>query len=591
MVEDNSTKLSRPTTPVRVRPPVVRLAKGSLLWSVLFTINLITAPLKAYLSESLPWDVPLAISANATEQTAALRAIYNSHMDSSPPTNWTFARRGPTYTLRTSLAALPLHAIAPADCIDLVLQAFPAAVFYAPNMRRFVCDILARNASDRDYAHSSQCCQARMAGSVIADICLWFELLPPNDASLTPVPLAYLGTHNRESSAWTWSKWWARWFLVAFMVHFTWRHYFKHVVALWRNLDVQTMLQAQMSPRCLLAPHTTICFHVGDPSSIVFCHPFVGAMFALDFVCGAEYIGLACARVSQVEDLGQFCLGCLYGSRVVWFGYCALQVAMFVMKRLRLNRRVAPVDSGILALAAACYVGPVFYVLSNTYAAKLFYIMWSIQLPKDQDSGIDVTAACVATASVLGTLPLTYGLMQPWVNKWSRRGRVECVTLAVHRKRSSGQAHRPTLGTPTWLDWKLRLATLCSPRRQDRRLSGENDRHVGGSVYFVYDVHPRYKVHPMVCQRSTDCLISVKCGDRGHGGITTVRLSLFNHVAFLHDEPALAIQTCPGHHDNTHAGYFSTETCGAHDSTPSLLDQPSPIVYHPPSTGCGVWTI
>ncbi|RHY24967.1 hypothetical protein DYB32_008589 [Aphanomyces invadans] len=115
-------------------------------------------------------------------------------------------------------------------------------------------------------------------------------------------------------------------------------------------------------------------------------------MFALDFVCGAEYIGLACARVSQVEDLGQFCLGCLYGSRVVWFGYCALQVAMFVMKRLRLNRRVAPVDSGILALAAACYVGPVFYVLSNTYAAKLFYIMWSIQLPKDQDSGIDVTA-------------------------------------------------------------------------------------------------------------------------------------------------------------------------------------------------------
>ncbi|KAF0716989.1 hypothetical protein As57867_002548, partial [Aphanomyces stellatus] len=139
--------VSRPSTTPTAGDGPVRVTYNwmSLFWSTLFLLNLALMPLKAYISETFPWNVPPTspdFSFTAFDETTVvmLQSLASVH---SP-----FARDAVAYSLQYTLE-LPNDGVIDHDeCIGHML-AFPGAALFGPGIRQFACAYLAHNASIR----------------------------------------------------------------------------------------------------------------------------------------------------------------------------------------------------------------------------------------------------------------------------------------------------------------------------------------------------------------------------------------------------------------------------------------------------------
>ncbi|KAF0688635.1 Aste57867_19747 [Aphanomyces stellatus] len=271
--------------------PLVRCSQRSLAYAVGYAVNLILMPFKAYLSEPLPWTLAPEVP---KYQDGSFEAFSNASFASF---DWTYNNRtlpdeetvihrdesANTYLLREVLT-LPAHG---SDrCVDYMSN-FPAAIHYSRGVSAFVCAFVAANTSTR----------LQMA------FCTW--LVPRSDGTSYH---AYHGVQLLESRLLSWMKFGCRCGLSIFNGKWIWRDFYRHYGPLFHNL--RTIGLGNVI-------HHTYVVDLGDPTWLILSHPFVSLVMVVDCFVNVGYSGAAGNRTSQFNNLWEFCIGCLYGSRTV----------------------------------------------------------------------------------------------------------------------------------------------------------------------------------------------------------------------------------------------------------------------------------
>ncbi|KAF0733080.1 hypothetical protein Ae201684_009902 [Aphanomyces euteiches] len=334
---------------------VVVWNRFSIVYSLAFCLNLMAAPLKAYISETMPWNIAPESPNLAVEPYDNATLQYFQTLASSAPSSRAFVQDSSGFVFRKILY-LP-DAIDESDCFDS-LQRFPIVAYYSAGFQQFVCDFLSQNKSTRN--DGFQCQAIMMLGVSTMKYCFWMTL---QDRTSSRYEVAVAGT-TWEPPVFAWIKFVARLALGIYVGHQAWVHYYRHFRCLALNL---TSLG-------IPGPFIKYEIYFGDATYFILSRPFVTLIFVLEFYLSIAYIGLACVRCSQLEDGMQFFLGCLYASRAVCFAYFVMRYATFAIKRFQWETFGRAIDPGLLALAAGLYAGPFFYVLTNT--PTVHFVIW-----------------------------------------------------------------------------------------------------------------------------------------------------------------------------------------------------------------------
>ncbi|KAF0688638.1 Aste57867_19750 [Aphanomyces stellatus] len=524
----------------------VRIGKLALFYVCLFTLNLITIPLKAYLSEPLPWtlrqpalNLTLTMSfdgyVNSTYQY--FTAKYNNQ--TLAPTTAFFRNSSDNSMLLRTTLSLPSNDVV--NCNKYLFQ-FPGAVFYSRGMVRFVCSFLAQKAATQHASVPAYMCQHnKLLGISLAEACTWIELASHvGNNSFT----VYHVTQLLENATWSWIKFGMRCALACYIVWFLWQHVDHDYRPLLRNLPT-IGLGENPAANC-----SSYVVHVGDPTWLILSHPFVTAFMVIDCAYCAPYSAIAVNRVSQVSNIEEFLLGSLYGSRLVWASYGTMRYFSSRIKRFNLEEYFAPMDSGLLALIVSFYSGPFIYMIVHSPVILIFQWQQQVFVPS--------TKQLIETEGILGaiTFLLMFGilpLIQSWTACYIRRCRTKSATLVV------GEPSR--YASVQFNDWKHRAMLIHHGRIPTTHLSG-------GTMYALFDEDPKYRKLQLFSTRGSDCFVS--CLDQN--GVLTrhVRLSLLCALDFQTSSAGAAILTCPQHHANTVVCRIDDHMCGILNLSPQL---------------------
>ncbi|RQM27002.1 hypothetical protein B5M09_005910 [Aphanomyces astaci] len=189
-----------------------------------------------------------------------------------------------------------------------------AAIFYSLEKRQFVCDFVAANASSRLSMKLHHCQKNRLFGVTVVDTCTWVQ---PDEASPVNIPDSTYYTVYHSGQVWggramCWVKFTWRCALGVYILWLMWRVYYRHYGPLVRNLRA-----IGLDTQCHTYQVKEYIVDVGDPKWLILSHPIVVVGMTVDCIVGAAYLGVATIRVTQVTDVTEFAVGCLYGSRTV----------------------------------------------------------------------------------------------------------------------------------------------------------------------------------------------------------------------------------------------------------------------------------
>ncbi|KAF0684724.1 Aste57867_23325 [Aphanomyces stellatus] len=550
-------------TPVRVT-----WSRLSLFWSVCFVLNLTAMPLKAYFSETFPWHVPpLAPDFSLTPNDVATLESLQS-LAQSQPHDTGFARDASAYVLWYPIE-LPAQSI-PDDvgCMHWML-AFPAAALYGPGLRQFVCAYLARNASMRAAMPSTtnnstffRCQVGLVVGVPSMKFCLWLAPVPVNAAGITTRVIVAFGGTTYEPPAFAYLKFAARLYLCGFIARSVWATYFVHYNTLRSNL------QATSPP---LSTYARFDIHVGDPTYLVLSHPWVTLFLLVEIYSDVAYQGLSSVRCSQLQDLWQFALGCLYGSRGVWFGYWAMRYSTFLVKRWHWEDAFAAVDPGLLATASAFYAGPIFYAMSNI--GPFVHLLQTLFSSNQNDTALEIFPVWLCLFITIGSMPLVYSVGRKWLLR--RRPRVR-------------PAGSDTYGHASFNDLKMRVLHGCLVRSYARSTEHNTVPVEGGTLYRLYDIHPGYKKLPLISHRGADCFVDCYLPDGTLG--KKMRLSLLGCLDRQDRDPKWALDLCESCQRSAtaaHVGSISSITHGDQLRDPEKTEA---FKVHMGANGCS-WVL
>ncbi|KAF0717588.1 Aste57867_2216 [Aphanomyces stellatus] len=526
--------------PSRVPPPLrhsVSFCPYSLVYSVGYVLNLVLIPFKAYLSEPFPWqlqplsslnlnlDAPFDVFSNTTVTYFATK--YNQ--ESVPPdVVFTKDRDANTYLVRFLLALPPAG---DARCVDY-LHYFPGADFFSKGMTTFVCDYVGQNASSRLSDQSYECQQIAFLGVRVAVSCTWVDV-SPFDAN------EYFVFHAAQLLEAPWVSWvnfGLRCGLFGYIARAMWYMYYRHYGPLLHNLRTLGLPNSRDSHGYEV--------QLGDPSWLILSHPFVSLFMLLDCIANALYGGAANSRTSQVSDIGEFCLGCLYGSRTVWAAYMLMRYATSWIHRKQWEQYFEPVDSSFLALTASFYAGPLMYLFSRTQVMWIYQWLQALLIPEAQrQHGVESSPLMLMFLVVMASVPLV----------------VSFVNRTIHHHRKSHIRSKDPTGTldefasKHYSDWKQWFLF--------RWLRGHDGAtKEGGTLYHLFDTNPRYRKFPLFSTRGSDCF--VYCVDAATSSIVRqVRLSLIHALDRQTTCTSLAIPICPSDHPTCAVSMLDASVC------------------------------
>ncbi|KAF0688634.1 Aste57867_19746 [Aphanomyces stellatus] len=507
-------------------PPTasVKFSTLSLVYTTGYVVNLVLMPFKAYLSEPFPWNLqPLSsdlLPSNGSYEAFAnatysyLSAKYNNSTNAA---SVVFSRDTDTntYMLRNTIK-LPEQGD---DRCMQYMPLFPGAIFYSYGVTSFVCDFLARNASGRLESTLFYCQEDILANTKFGVSCTWAEL--SNDAASASTYEIYHAVQIVESVVLSWAKFGLRAVHSCYIVFLIWNLYYRHYEPLVHNL--RTIGLDDKSCRYIV--------QLGDPTWLILSHPFVSAIMVIDNYICLGYGSAAINRTSQGTDVGEFCLGCLYGSRTVWAAYAAMRYTTPIIKCMQWEQNFQPVDPGLLALLAIFYAGPVMYVVTRTPIICIFQWLDAVAVPPAQrnqllegDPGVVVFFLMMA--------------MVPFVTSFLAQ-----LMLRHCKQCKRFDKRRQSILTYTSLrfnDWKHRVLFYWQ-----RRHVCVN--YIGGTLYLLYDENPRYQKLPLFSSRGSDCFVT--CWDDVGVAKSRVRLSLIQALDCQLNCASLAIPLCHSHHD------------------------------------------
>ncbi|KAF0717587.1 Aste57867_2215 [Aphanomyces stellatus] len=550
----------------------VRFCPSSLVYTVGYVVNLALIPFKAYMSEPFPWqlqslssfnlnlDAPFDIFANTTVTYFASK--YNQDTVKQGIV-FTKDTDGNSYLLRFSQALPPAS---DTQCVHYMCY-FPGtepsdraalkpagAVFYSQGMAAFVCDYVAQNASNRLTGQTSfECQQATFLGLRVAATCTWI-VMSPFDTNNYDI---YHAVQLLEAPVTSWVKFGLRCGLFGYIARTVWQLYYRHYGPLLHNLRT---LGLQKS--------TDSCGYkvlLGDPTWLILSHPFVSLFMLVDCFVNASYAGAANSRTSQVSDIGEFCLGCLYGSRTVWAAYTLMRYATPLIHQKAWEKYFQPVDPGLLALTSSFYSGPLMYLFSRTRIVLAYQWLQSSLVPQAKRlHSVESFPLMVTLLITMATLPMAHS----FVTHAIRNHRIGHATSTFATRTPDKFASRH------FNDWKHWLLILRWPRGHDGATKE------GGTLYHLFDTNPRYRNFPLFSTRGSDCF--VYCVDADTGSIVhQVRLSLIYALNRQTTCPTLAIPICPSDHPTCAVGNLDGYVCG-----PSKQSPPSVKCLHLGANAC-----
>ncbi|OQR94725.1 hypothetical protein ACHHYP_00955 [Achlya hypogyna] len=484
----------------------VRLNKRSILMSCLMVLNIMIMlqmlgpavadnkcrPLKAYISEPLPWtsvpmeDIPLTCYLNFTACTPILLSVFQNHsrgLTSSAPylSNSQF-----------DLIRVPQPPLSPPSEASTYYLGLPYGMFYSVQQQALLQQIVRRqmNASAFATAEITYFCGMAISYNVI-----WI------DAGGNDTYIMYLGGARAAMSLqYQWAKLAYRLFLVTYLLWYMWRKYFCHYRSLMTNLEQFGIVQAPLG--------TTFEIVVGDPTSIVLANPLVALAFVLDFWMSSDFVARAFMRVGQVVAIEPFLTASLYLSRTLWFAYGSLVVTSHTLKRCGLARHFHSVDPTLTAIAVVIVVGPFTYVQTNIpFFAKLYNTLF-LASPTAANA-IEIGPPALIYTSLIGGLPLAFGFRPPCPFRRPRDKSGPVASLIDH----ASILHN---------DMKSRWAVMLSLFTWKT-----TTRHLeGGGIYGLFARDPKYKSTLGISQRGSDCYMLYRAGAQIRG----LRLSLIQCI-------------------------------------------------------------
>ncbi|KAF0695226.1 hypothetical protein As57867_013897, partial [Aphanomyces stellatus] len=358
--------LQAPSSAPERLPPnrKVRYCRTSRLYTIGYVLNLLLIPFKAYITEPLPWTLQ-PLSLNTTWLTAKDSTTFGAYANSSVvffaskynletvPSDRVFTRdtEANMYLLRFTIALPPAG---DSNCANH-MPSFPGALFYSQGMVVFVCDFIAQNATSRLLRPTYECQYDTLAGVDIATSCTWAIPTADNGPTVSTYQV-YHAVQLLETPFFGWLNFGVRLGLMGFILYQLWHLYYRHYGPLLCNLHALGLDDGGSIEYYVV--------QIGDPTWLILNHPFVSLIMLLDCFFNVGYGGAACCRTSQLTDMGQFCLGCLYGSRTVWASYFTMRYATPLLKHMQWENKFQPVDPGVMALTASFYAGPLMYITS-----------------------------------------------------------------------------------------------------------------------------------------------------------------------------------------------------------------------------------
>ncbi|EQC28689.1 hypothetical protein SDRG_13564 [Saprolegnia diclina VS20] len=507
------------------RHRVVYFNKVSVAFSFCFLLNLAAMPLKAYLSEALPWSprptptVGVQVGPNQTFEMYEAHALefYRNHYNNS------------TLDLKTLYAFDPAQAldiiwvpIAFVDAGDFSFAGLPGSTFYSRRARRTVKGFMTRTSNLSSVAVIEVGTLLGQPSSVSG---VWVEVLPTTNATF----LYFAAQLSPGSTQWLYIKFAYRIGLTCVILERMWSTYFRHYRTLLWNL------------RALGVPNVTdttfIEIVIGDPTALILQNTLVCGLFVIDFWCSMEIVGQSFVRLSQLQNLVTFSLAALYLSRTVWFAYLLLNLTGRTVRRYHLERLIAQVDPTTVAIAVLVSVGPVTFLQSRSgFFVDVYHFLFTFIVPNDHiDDYKEDCLAAMLYSILIGLLPINYGFGKPIARALHERARgmlrrqarsIRVRPLRSHATRRVTR-HADDFGKFVYNDWKHRCLYSI--------LTALNPQHVsalfiGGSIYKLFDTHRGFQRNAAFSFRGSDCYVIA----HSPTSVLSYRLSLIDCLHLHH---------------------------------------------------------
>ncbi|KAF0688644.1 Aste57867_19756 [Aphanomyces stellatus] len=550
-------------------PPkhIVRLNKVSLVYAVFFVANLVTEPLKAYVSEPLPWalnaillnhdNVSFDTFVNSTYRMFATK--YNNRT-LIPTTVFAHEKAANIALLRYNMS-LPSNELSrcsatliqcPGTCgFDLSIDGREGVMLFGNGIVDFFCDFLAQNASTQELSTPRYMCQHLfLVGYFVASNgCVWIEPLPtPRYFSV------YHAIQVVETSASSWLKFGYRVLVSCAILCESWRMYYAHYGPLLSNLKTIGMQPVDRGP-------LEYNVHVGDPTWIILSHPYICTAMTVDVLFSTTYYTIALFRVSQLQDLWQFVVGSFCGSSLVWASYTAMRLSTQVIKRFRWESYCEPLDPSIMALSAAFYAGPMVNLICQSRLMLMFHVItqW---VPKMKSEAMELSSGMIGFLLMFASVAFIYSVLARAVLRHYQHSKFGPTKYALR------------FDTVRYNDWKHLLLNLFIESVLPTTTKS------GGTLYHLFDDTTAYRKFPLFSSRGSDCFVrefNIK-----NGQITgQFRLSLLHGLDCHAVNSRLRIATCNDPHLN-HAVCVCNETFCHHYSRLQLYK----FVLHPGTSNC-----
>ncbi|KAH9125437.1 hypothetical protein AeMF1_003937, partial [Aphanomyces euteiches] len=382
----------------RIRLPSARASctRWSVVYNIIFVLNLASTPFMAYLAEPRPGGVVsnMPPTWSTFDEYVQVTATYFQQLYNNETMGFhQISRRDfdtNTFAIRHEMT-LPFE-ISKGDIFKYLIR-MPG--FFGNGIRNLISSFLTSNETSRQRLKPWQMCQHnRLLSLPYSQMCLW--IVQGTEANQYTV---WLASHIDESIETCWIKFVLRVILALYILYLLWTRYYCHYKTLLSNLR-----QLGFSPEYIRYEVV-----VGDPAYAILSDPVVSLAMVLDIWIGSGYVTLSLIRVTQFHDVSMYISGCMYLSRFVWFAYLGMRALSSLIKWRRWEASYAPVDPAFLAICTYLYNGPGMTLFCTTKMVLMFYDMaLHFQPAYLENQAIEAISAIASMSFLMSILPFIY---------------------------------------------------------------------------------------------------------------------------------------------------------------------------------------
>ncbi|KAH9156119.1 hypothetical protein AeRB84_001939 [Aphanomyces euteiches] len=478
----------------RIRLPSARASctRWSVVYNIIFVLNLASTPFMAYLAEPRPGGVVSNMPPTCST-TMGFHQISRRDFDTN------------TFAIRHEMT-LPFE-VSKGDIFKYLIR-MPG--FFGNGIRNLTSSFLTSNETSRQRLKPWQMCQHnRLLSLPYSQMRLW--IVQGTEASQYTV---WLASHIDESIETCWIKFVLRVILALYILYLLWTRYYCHYKTLLSNLR-----QLGFSPEYIRYEVV-----VGDPAYAILSDPVVSLPMVLDIWIGSGHVTLSLIRVTQFHDVSMYISGCMYLSRFVWFTYLGMRALSSLIKWRRWEASYAPVDPAFLAICTYLYNGPGMTLFCTTKMVLMFYDMaLHFQPAYLENQAIEGISAIASMSFLMSILPFIY----------SRLSKAYSRCKSIYRVRPMGsRLESIKLSQFSYNDVKARILLAITMKKHVKRSTG-------GTLHKLHQDNPRYRKIPLASHRAGDCF--VLCYKSNGSLDQQIRLSLLDWLDPLLSDPEYAI--------------------------------------------------